>query len=119
MDHKSNLQTDPSISSSEAEYLLEALQFVFPTQEFTFNDVMSTYSGLRPVINTGRPDPSKESREHAIWDENGLLTVSGGKLTTFRTMARDALRAVRKHLGHIPFDPDTPVLDSFSPEAEP
>ncbi len=118
VDHGPNLQTDPSISSSEAEYLLEALRFVFPEQELTFSDVMSTYSGLRPVINTGKADPSKESREHAIWDENGLLTVSGGKLTTFRIMARDALKALRKYLGHIPFDPDTPVLDSFPPEVE-
>jgi glycerol-3-phosphate dehydrogenase len=118
VDHKSNLQTDPSISSSEAEYLMEALQFVFPAQEFALDDVMSTYSGLRPVIDTGKADPSKESREHAIWDENGLLTVSGGKLTTFRIMARDALKAVRKHLGHIPFNPDSPMLDSFPPETE-
>lgn len=118
VDHGPNLQTDPSISSAEAEYLLAGLQSVFPEQELTFKDVMATYSGLRPVVNTGKADPSKESREHAIWDENGLLTVSGGKLTTFRIMARDALKAVRKHLGHIPFDPGTPVLDSFPPEAE-
>jgi glycerol-3-phosphate dehydrogenase len=118
VDHGSELQTDPSISQAEAEYLLAGLQFVFPEQELTFEDVIATYSGLRPVINTGKANPSKESREHAIWDENGLLTVSGGKLTTFRIMARDALKAVRKRLGHIPFDPDTPVLDSFPPEAE-
>jgi glycerol-3-phosphate dehydrogenase len=79
----------------EAEYLLEGLQAVFPEQELTFEDVTSTFSGLRPVVNTGKANPSKESREHAIWDENGLLTVSGGKLTTFRVMARDALKAVR------------------------
>jgi len=118
VDHKSNIQTDPSISSSEAEYLMEALQFVFPAQEFDFKDVMSTFSGLRPVVNTGKADPSKESREHAIWDEHGLLTVSGGKLTTFRIMARDALKAARKYLGHIAFDVNTPVLDSFPPETE-
>ena len=118
VDHKSNIQTDPSISSSEAEYLMEALQFVFPAQEFDFKDVMSTFSGLRPVVNTGKADPSKESREHAIWDENGLLTVSGGKLTTFRIMARDALKAARKYLGPIAFDVNTPVLDAFPPEAE-
>ncbi len=118
VDHGPHLQTDPSISSAEAEYLLAGLQSVFPEQELTFTDVMATYSGLRPVVNTGKANPSKESREHAIWDENGLLTVSGGKLTTFRIMARDALKAVRKHLGHIPFDPDTPVLDSFPPEEE-
>ena len=118
VDHGSELHTDPSISQAEAEYLLAGLQFVFPEQELTSEDVIATYSGLRPVVNTGRADPSKESREHAIWDENGLLTVSGGKLTTFRIMARDAFKAVRKHLGHIPFDPDTPVLDAFPPKAE-
>lgn len=118
VDHKANIQTDPSISSSEAEYLMEALRFVFPAQEYDFKDVMSTFSGLRPVVNTGKADPSKESREHAIWDEHGLLTVSGGKLTTFRIMARDALKAARKYLGHVDFDINTPVLDSFPPEAE-
>jgi glycerol-3-phosphate dehydrogenase len=98
--------------------LLSALQFVFPSQQLTPSDVIATYSGLRPVVNTGKADPSKESREYAIWDEDGLLTVSGGKLTTFRIMARDALKAVRRHLGAIAFDPETPVLDAIPPEAE-
>jgi glycerol-3-phosphate dehydrogenase len=97
---------------------MEALQFVFPEQELGFKDVMSTFSGLRPVVNTGKADPSKESREHAIWDENGLLTVSGGKLTTFRIMARDALKTARKYLGRVDFDVNTPVLDALPPEAE-
>lgn len=118
VDHRSDIQTDPSISDAEAEYLMEALKRVFPEQELDLKDVLSAYSGLRPVVNTGKADPSKESREHAIWDENGLLTVSGGKLTTFRIMARDALRAARKYLGHVAFDVNTPVLDSFPPETE-
>ncbi len=118
VDHGLDLKTDPQISSAESEYLLSGLQAVFPSQELTTRDVMATYSGLRPVVNTGKANPSKESREHAIWDENGLLTVSGGKLTTFRIMAREAFKAVRKHLGHVPFNPDVPVLNSFSPRAE-
>ena len=118
VDHGTNLQTDPCISSCEAEYLLSALQQVFPSQELTFDDVLSTYAGLRPVVDTGKADPSKESREHAIWDENGLLTVSGGKLTTFRIMARDALKAVRHRLGHIPFKHEMPVLDAIPPESD-
>jgi glycerol-3-phosphate dehydrogenase len=118
VDHKKDIQTDPSISSSEAEYLMGALRFVFPEQEFDFKDVMSTFSGLRPVVNTGKADPSKESREHAIWDENGLLTVSGGKLTTFRIMARDAFKAAKKYLGHVDFDVNTPVLEAYPAEAE-
>lgn len=118
VDHGSILQADPRISSNEAEYLLSALQQVFPLQELTTEDVLSTYSGLRPVVDTGRADPSKESREHAIWVENNLLTVSGGKLTTFRIMARDALKAVRHQLGHIIFKPEMPVLDVIQPESE-
>ncbi len=118
VDHSSGLVTDPCISGSEQEYLLSALQKVFPAQELTSSDIIATFSGLRPVVNTGKADPSAESREHAIWDENGLLTVSGGKLTTFRIMARDALKAVRRHIGRIDFDPETPVLDGLPAEAE-
>lgn len=111
VDHKTDLQTDPAISAEEFEYLLTALQHVFPRQELSEDDITATFSGLRPVVDTGKADPSKESREHAIWDENGLLTVAGGKLTTFRIMARDALRAARQHLGHVHFDPNIPVLN--------
>ncbi|MBI4730792.1 MAG: glycerol-3-phosphate dehydrogenase/oxidase [Chloroflexi bacterium] len=118
VDQGQDLITDPSISGDEAEYLLDGLKFVFPAMGLTFDDVIATFSGIRPVVDTGKANPSKESREHVIWDENGLLTVSGGKLTTFRIMARDALKAVRRHLGHIPFDPDVPVLDPLPPEAE-
>jgi glycerol-3-phosphate dehydrogenase len=118
VDQGQDLVTDPSISGAEAEYLLDSLKFVFPTLELTFTDVTATFSGIRPVVNTGKSNPSEESREHVIWDENGLLTVSGGKLTTFRIMARDALKAVRRHLGHIPFDPDVPVLDTLPVDAE-
>ena len=117
IDHKSGPVTDPAISSSEYNYLLTALQHIFPELGLNEADVISTYSGLRPVIDTGKADPSKESREHAIWDENGLITVSGGKLTTFRLVARAALKAARKHLGNLHFDPDTPVLKAIPPEA--
>jgi glycerol-3-phosphate dehydrogenase len=118
VDHGQDLLTDPAISPAEADYLLSGLQAVFPGQELTCEDVIATFSGLRPVVNTGKVDPSKESREHALWEEDGLLTVSGGKLTTFRVMARDALKAVRGRLGKLPFDPATPVLDLFLPEEE-
>jgi glycerol-3-phosphate dehydrogenase len=118
VDQGQNIITDPSISEAEAGYLLDSLKFVFPKQELTSADVIATFSGIRPVVDTGKSNPSAESREHVIWDENGLLTVSGGKLTTFRIMARDALKVVRRYLGPITFDPDIPVVDAFPVEAE-
>jgi glycerol-3-phosphate dehydrogenase len=118
VDHKSSLQSDPSISGDEFEYLLQALQHVFPGQELVPQDVMTTFSGLRPVVNTGKADPSKESREHVIWEEAGLLTVSGGKLTTFRLMARDALKAARQQIGELRFEQEIPLLDVPPPGVE-
>jgi glycerol-3-phosphate dehydrogenase len=83
----------------------------FPGLGLTLDDVISTFAGVRPVIGTGRADPSKESRDHVVWEESGLLTVAGGKLTTFRRIALDALRAARKHLPDMPEpDGELPVL---------
>jgi glycerol-3-phosphate dehydrogenase len=93
VDHDQPMQTDPSISAAEAEYLLAAVQKTFPDLDLGLRDVQATFSGVRPVIGTGKTDPSKESREHVLWFENGLLTVAGGKLTTFRLMALTALKA--------------------------
>ncbi len=98
VDYGRPAKTDPAIQPSELDYLLTALGHVFPTLEIGPGDVLSTQAGIRAVVDTGKADPSKESREHVLWEEDGLLTVSGGKLTTFRRMAIDALRAVRSRL---------------------
>ncbi len=108
VDH-GDLSEEPCISQSETEYLLEAATKAFPGLELTEKDIISTWSGVRPVIDTGKRDPSKESREHAIWKEDGLLTISGGKLTTFVVMARDALAAVAEELGEL--GPRTRIFD--------
>ncbi|OIQ72521.1 glycerol-3-phosphate dehydrogenase [mine drainage metagenome] len=46
------------------------------------------------MIDTGNSNPSKEGRDHAVWLEHGLLSVTGGKLTTFRLIALDALKRI-------------------------
>jgi glycerol-3-phosphate dehydrogenase len=97
-DHDVNLWTEPRITEAEIDYTLASVQHAFPTLEITRADVRATWSGVRGVVDTGARDPSKESREHALWTEEGLLTVAGGKLTTFRIMALEALRAARRHL---------------------
>ncbi len=112
VDHTRSAETDPAIQPSEFDYLLSALRHAFPTLDLEPADVLSTQAGIRAVVDTGKADPSKESREHVLWDESGLLTVSGGKLTTFRRMACDALRAVRHRLPrHARLDERARVLD--------
>lgn len=98
VDHDRPLDEEPRISNAEAEYLMEAAHRWFPSLELQTNDVFATYSGVRPVISSGQADPSKESREHAVWEESGLLTVTGGKLTTHRLIATEALDRIAAQL---------------------
>ncbi len=112
VDHADALNLEPKISPEEVAYLMAAVDYQFPSLAITLEDVISTYAGVRPVIRTGKLDPSEESREHVIWEENGLFTVTGGKLTTFRLTALDVLNAIRTRLPEMP-EPrhDNPVLN--------
>jgi glycerol-3-phosphate dehydrogenase len=98
VDHDQPLDNEPHIDADEVAYLMVAVEAQFPALQLTLDDVISTLAGVRPVIGTGEADPSKESRDHVVWEEGGLLTVTGGKLTTFRLIALDALKAVRHRL---------------------
>ncbi len=92
VDDKNEAPVEPKISKAELDYLMAAVTYAFPLLEINEGDVQATFSGIRSVVDSGKKNPSQESREHVIWSESGLLTVSGGKLTTFRMMALDALR---------------------------
>ena len=118
IDHTDRLEIDPAISAGEVDYLLEGLQSVFPGQELDYQDISATFAGLRPVVNTGKSDPSKESREYAVWDENGMITVAGGKLTTFRLMARDTLKKARRYLSTNGFNHQQPALLAHPEDVE-
>ncbi len=101
LDHRFDIdQGEPFCTAEEIEYILQAGNATFPAAQLTAADVLSSFSGLRPVINTGLADPSKESRAHVVWDEEGMITVTGGKLTTFRIMAEEALAAAAPYLPH-------------------
>ena len=92
VDHGADLNLEAHITRAELDYLMEALRAQFPQLDLVEQDVLATYAGVRPVIDSGQADPSKEGRDHAVWVDQGLLTVTGGKLTTFRVIALDALK---------------------------
>ncbi len=112
VEHVAPVETDPAISQSEVDYLLTAARRTFWGLGLGQTDIPSTFSGIRAVLDTGQADPSRESREHILRRESNLLTVTGGKLTTFRLMAHAALRAARASIA-VPsrLDRDWRVLD--------
>jgi glycerol-3-phosphate dehydrogenase len=79
---------DPRPSPQEVAYLLRAVQAAFPGRNLGEGDVRGAFAGVRPIVDAGTDDPSSASREDAVWEEQGLLSVAGGKLTTWRSMAQ-------------------------------
>jgi len=98
IDHGKSISGEIVMSREEAHYMIECLRAYFPAAGIGLNDCIASYAGIRPVLSKGNLDPSKESREHVVWRKNGLVTVTGGKMTTFRLLAVDALKAAAADL---------------------
>jgi glycerol-3-phosphate dehydrogenase len=111
LDHRDDLDQSASISGEELDYLLAACTQQFPGAVVTANDVLSTWSGVRPVVGSAgahQDKPSNETREHVLWQEPGCVTLAGGKLTTFRPQAIEVLKACASML-------DRPFIDDAAP----
>jgi len=108
LDHKQDSARESSITEEEVKYLLDAANHQFPDADLSREDIRATWSGVRPVISktagtqeldTSKPNkPSDEKREHAIWDDDGLISVAGGKLTTYRLIALEVLQKAASYL---------------------
>jgi glycerol-3-phosphate dehydrogenase len=102
------------MTREEADYLLDGLAYQFPTLQLKASDAISTYSGVRPIVASGKDDPSAESRESAMWSGPGLVNITGGKLTTFRVTAREVLKEAAKQVPALMPDKEQPVFESTS-----
>jgi glycerol-3-phosphate dehydrogenase len=84
---------DPQPTPEEIAYLLATLNGYLerPVDE---SAITASYAGLRPLVERGAASTAKESREHVVeTSASGLVTVTGGKWTTYRKMAEDAIDA--------------------------
>ena len=92
----------PAVDAADRDYLLAAVARNFPG--VTERDVVASWAGLRPLLNQdselGDARTSDLSRNHAVFtDPFGLITITGGKLTTYRAMAEDLVDRVAANLG--------------------
>jgi glycerol-3-phosphate dehydrogenase len=126
LDHHEELTKEPRITEAEVNYLMQGLEAIFPALSISLEDCIAAFAGVRPVLSEDDRPPSEESREHVVWIDKGLVTVTGGKLTTFRRLAWDALRAARPFLADVQLPdkresiftkvPDHPHTDYDLPE---
>lgn len=92
---------NPAADRSDVEYLLEAVNHLVPGARITESDIISTWAGLRPLI-AAPGHPSSVSRTHVIVESpSGLLTITGGKLTTARRMAEELTDRVQRKLAEM------------------
>jgi glycerol-3-phosphate dehydrogenase len=88
----------PAASRSDIEYLLHWVNTTLK-DPLSHDDIVGVYAGLRPLLQGESEQTSKLSREHAVVDRgNGLVSVAGGKYTTYRVMAMDAVDAIAPYL---------------------
>jgi glycerol-3-phosphate dehydrogenase len=97
----------PRATRAEVVELLAMAQDCFPSAGLTVDDVLATWAGVRPLLAEEGKSTRDTSREDEVWrDVPGLVTVAGGKLTTYRRMAGRVIEAVRRELGPAPDDRD-------------
>ncbi|MCM3532100.1 glycerol-3-phosphate dehydrogenase/oxidase [Cytobacillus oceanisediminis] len=79
---------NPKMTADDRTYIINAINFMFPSVKIVEDDIESSWAGVRPLIWEEGKDPSEISRKDEIWEsDTGLLTIAGGKLTGYRKMA--------------------------------
>lgn len=90
---------EPGVTKADEKYILEGANNMFPSIQLKESDVVSVWSGIRPLIHEDGKSPSELSRKDEIFHSpTGLITIAGGKLTGFRKMAERAVDVAMKRL---------------------
>ncbi len=90
----------PNIEVKDVDYILRNSNAYFPDNQLGVDDCISAWSGLRPLItnkNGKKKNTKKISRKDEVWvSDSGLITIAGGKLTGYRKMADNVLKAIKE-----------------------
>lgn len=91
----------PGAFESEALQILAAINAYFPSAQLELSDVISAWAGLRPLISSGNTKQATTAvsrKEEIFADEDGLISLAGGKLTTYRLMAERGIDLAAEQL---------------------
>lgn len=103
-EYRGSLDT-PRATRDDVLDLLAMVQDCFPQARLTVDDVLATWAGIRPLIAEPGKSTRDTSREDEVWrGPPGLVTIAGGKLTTYRKMAERVVETLRDELGDPPDD---------------
>lgn len=109
---------DVAVGLDDIDYVLHTANTTFPAAQLTRDDIISSWAGVRPLIANRDGTPSDTSRAHQIKNPaEGWWDIAGGKLTTYRLMAEQAVTKIAKYLG-APAVPCRTAKEPLLPPAE-
>lgn len=89
----------PRMTEEDRDYIIDAINYMFPTVQIKERDIESSWTGLRPLIHEEGKSASEISRKDEIFfSKSGLLSIAGGKLTGYRKMAERIVDIVAREL---------------------
>lgn len=130
-DYKDNYEK-PQVNKADAEYLLHAINYIFPSVDLKLHDIEASWAGLRPLIHEDGKSPSQLSRkDEVLISDSGLISIAGGKLTGYRLMAKKIVDRIAREPkngtmptcqtettplagGDFPFEPNTLKIIEFA-----
>lgn len=115
----SNAEIDPHASDEEVDYIIATLNR-YLERSVSRDDVLAAWAGLRPLVKRSKKRTARLSREHAITvSRSGLVSITGGKWTTYRKMAQDTVdaAAAQAHLPVVPCPTAQLKLNESAPVA--
>ncbi len=86
---------DTNVTDDEIQYIFNHLNCFFPENNFSKENIIGSYAGIRPLIKNDKTSLGKASREHHIYrPEKNVYIIAGGKLTTFRSMGQEIAQTI-------------------------
>jgi glycerol-3-phosphate dehydrogenase len=128
-------QGDPDAlyaSGEEVRYVLDSTRRTFPAANLQADDILSTFAGVRPLLADEQASAYRTAREHRVaMAASGLISIAGGKLTTYRRMAQETVDQAARQLagqglerrtracqtGRVPLDEALAALEGFTATA--
>ncbi|MDA1028874.1 MAG: glycerol-3-phosphate dehydrogenase/oxidase [Bacteroidetes bacterium] len=96
---REEISKEPEPLEVEIDYLISHIAR-YLSKPFTRKDVLSVFAGLRPLVRANKAETKSISRDHTLEvSASGLVTITGGKWTTYRQMAEDAINRAERALG--------------------
>lgn len=87
-----------TVTKEDIKYLLHIIDSYFPGAKIKSEDIISSYAGVRPLVQDGAASEGKTSREHSIFnDVHGVTYIAGGKYTTYRLIACEVVEFILKN----------------------